>query len=157
MDCSQPGSSVHGISQARILEWIDISFSRGSSQPRDQSLVSYIGRRILYHWATWEATELIYNIMLVSGVLHSDSIFLNIIIHLKLLQNNGYNPCGIVAISNNISLLLTYFIHSSLYLLIPYPCLACPSFSLPVGIHSFVLCICESVSVLVYAFICFIS
>jgi len=34
MDCSPPGSSVHGISQARILEWVAISFSRGSSQPR---------------------------------------------------------------------------------------------------------------------------
>ena len=37
MDCSPPGSSVHGISQARILEWVAISFSRGSSQPRDQT------------------------------------------------------------------------------------------------------------------------
>ena len=35
MDCSPPGSSVHGISQARILEWVAISLSRGSSQPRD--------------------------------------------------------------------------------------------------------------------------
>ena len=35
MDCSPPGSSVHGILQARILEWVAISFSRGSSQPRD--------------------------------------------------------------------------------------------------------------------------
>ena len=37
MHCSSPGSSVHGISQARILEWVAISFSRGSSQPRDQT------------------------------------------------------------------------------------------------------------------------
>ena len=36
MDCSLPGSSVHGILQARILEWVAISFSRGSSQPRDE-------------------------------------------------------------------------------------------------------------------------
>ena len=53
MDCSPPGSSVHGILQARILEWVAISFSRGSSQPRDQtqvSCVSCIGRQILYHW-----------------------------------------------------------------------------------------------------------
>ena len=35
IDCSPPGSSIHGIFQARILEWIDISFSRGSSRPRD--------------------------------------------------------------------------------------------------------------------------
>ena len=37
MDCSPPGSSVHGILQARILEWVAISFSRGSSRPRDQT------------------------------------------------------------------------------------------------------------------------
>ena len=37
MDCSPPGSSVHGILQARVLEWVAISFSRGSSQPRDQT------------------------------------------------------------------------------------------------------------------------
>ena len=37
MDCSLPGSSIHGIFQARVLEWIAISFSRGSSQPRDRT------------------------------------------------------------------------------------------------------------------------
>ena len=40
MDCSPPGSSVHGISQARILEWVTISFSRGSPQPRDRTHIS---------------------------------------------------------------------------------------------------------------------
>ena len=40
MDCSPPGSSVHGILQARILEWVAISSSRGSSQPRDQTCFS---------------------------------------------------------------------------------------------------------------------
>ena len=48
VDYSLPGSSVHGILQARILKWVAISFSRGSSWPRDQSSVSYIGRWILY-------------------------------------------------------------------------------------------------------------
>ena len=43
MDCSPPGSSVHGVSQARILEWVAISFSRKSSGPRDQTRVSCIG------------------------------------------------------------------------------------------------------------------
>ena len=51
MDGSPPDSSVHGISQARILEWVAISFSRGSSQPRDQTYISCIGRWILYHQA----------------------------------------------------------------------------------------------------------
>ena len=52
MECSQPGSSVHGIFQARILEWVAISFFRGSSGPTDRTSVSCIDRRILYHWAT---------------------------------------------------------------------------------------------------------
>ena len=48
MDCSPPGSSVHVILQARILEWVAISFSRGSSKPRDRPQVSHIsGRRFL--------------------------------------------------------------------------------------------------------------
>ena len=59
MDCSLPGSSVHGIFQARVLEWVAISFSRGSSQPRDRTWVSCIVRQILYHGATWEI--IIYN------------------------------------------------------------------------------------------------
>ena len=45
MDCSPPGSSVHGILQARILEWVAISVSRGSSQPRDQNQVSCTASR----------------------------------------------------------------------------------------------------------------
>ena len=59
MDCSPPGFSVHGILQARILEWLAISCSRGSSQPRDQSCISALaGRHIFfffYHCATWES------------------------------------------------------------------------------------------------------
>ena len=55
MDCSLPGSSVHGIIPARILEWVAISFSKGSSQHRDWTRVSWgscFGRWILNHWAT---------------------------------------------------------------------------------------------------------
>ena len=49
MDCSPLVSSVHGISQARILEWVAISYSRGSSWPKDQTHIFCIGRWILYH------------------------------------------------------------------------------------------------------------
>ena len=49
MDYSPPGSSVHGISQARILEWVAVSFSRGFSWPWEQACVSCIGRWILCH------------------------------------------------------------------------------------------------------------
>ena len=52
MDCSPPGSSVHGIFQAGILEWVAISFSRGSSWPRDGTYVSWIGR-FFNHWAEY--------------------------------------------------------------------------------------------------------
>ena len=58
MDCSPPDFSVHGILQAGKLECVAISYSRGSSQPRDQtydSCVSWTGRRILYHCTTCEA------------------------------------------------------------------------------------------------------
>ena len=55
MDYSPPGFSAHEISQARILQWVAISFSRGSSQTRDRTHVSCIGRQILYHRATMEA------------------------------------------------------------------------------------------------------
>ena len=55
MDCRPPGSSIHGISQARILAWVGISFSRGFSGPGDQTHVSCTGRQILYYRAIWEA------------------------------------------------------------------------------------------------------
>ena len=59
MDCTPPvqwePGSVHGISQAKILEWVAISFSKGSSWPRNWTHVSCIGRQILYHWASREA------------------------------------------------------------------------------------------------------
>ena len=57
MDCSLPDSSVHGILQARILEWVAMSSSRGYSWPRDRTLISCISRipvRLFIHWPTWE-------------------------------------------------------------------------------------------------------
>ena len=61
MECRPPGSSVHGISQAKILKWVAISFWRGSSQLRDWTPVSGIGRWVLYHWAAWEAPTRLNN------------------------------------------------------------------------------------------------
>ena len=60
MDYSLPGSAVHGIIQARILEWVAISSSRGSSRPRDWthvSCISCISGRFFIHWAIWEDQE----------------------------------------------------------------------------------------------------
>ena len=55
LDSSLPGSTVHGIFQARILEWAAISFSRGSSQTRDQTCISCIADRCFTIWAIREA------------------------------------------------------------------------------------------------------
>ena len=52
MDCSPPGSSVHGILQVRILEWVAISFSRESSQPRDWTQFSHTADRLFTNWVT---------------------------------------------------------------------------------------------------------
>ena len=54
MDCSLPGSSIHGILQARVLEWVAISFSRGSSRPRDWTWVAHIPGRRFNRWTTRE-------------------------------------------------------------------------------------------------------
>ena len=54
IDSSPPGSPIPGIPQARTLERVAISFSRGSSQPKDQTYVSCNGGQILYHWLTRE-------------------------------------------------------------------------------------------------------
>ena len=60
MDCSLPGSSVHGIFQARVLEWVAISFSRGSSWPRDWIWVSRIAGRCFTIWTARELVEEYY-------------------------------------------------------------------------------------------------
>ena len=71
---SPPGSSVHGILQARILEWVAISSSKGTSQPRDQTLVSCVscsGRRILCHWVTrGSPITLLQNVERLERALH---------------------------------------------------------------------------------------
>ena len=58
MDCSPPGSSAHGIFQARILEWVATSFSRVSSRPRDWTQVSCITGRLFTIWSTRNPTIL---------------------------------------------------------------------------------------------------
>ena len=54
VDCSPTGSYVPGILQARILKWVAISSSKGSSLPRNQTYISCIGRQIFHHCTTWE-------------------------------------------------------------------------------------------------------
>ena len=59
MVCSSPGSSIHGIFQGRILEWIATSFSRGSSRPRNWTRISHIVGRLFIVWSTREAFMLV--------------------------------------------------------------------------------------------------
>ena len=75
MDCRSPTSSVHGISQARILEQVAISSSRGSSWPRDRtclSCISCIGRQILYHCAI-SLTHLVLHYIFLEGSMSDSS------------------------------------------------------------------------------------
>ena len=71
MDCSLPGSSVHGILQGRILEWVALPSCRGSSRPRDQTCVSYIsciGRGFFTTSTTCKAQEVAESILNGSSV-----------------------------------------------------------------------------------------
>ena len=66
-----PGSSVHGILQSRILQWVAISFSRGSSLPRDQAWVSYIAGRFFTIWAIREVQLQGAQVQFLAGELRS--------------------------------------------------------------------------------------
>ena len=80
MNCSPPGSSVHGISQVKIPEWVTVSYSRGSSQPRARTCVSFIsciGKQILYQCAPWEPLILIYAEVQFNSVAQSCLTFCN--------------------------------------------------------------------------------
>ena len=73
MDCSPPGSSVHGIFQARTLQWVAIPFSRGSSHPRDQTRASWVTGtfftiRVTRESLVWLLTSYCYNLWLVELV-----------------------------------------------------------------------------------------
>ena len=76
-DCSLPGSSVHGISQTRITEWVAISFSRIASQPRNQTCNSCLAGRFFTNWATREALMMfyIYPVNVLFGHLFAEASF----------------------------------------------------------------------------------
>ena len=67
-NCSLPGFSVHGILQAKILEWIAIPFSRGTSQPRDRTLVSWLIGRFFTIWATEKRSPILSGLLLQGGL-----------------------------------------------------------------------------------------
>ena len=79
MDCSPPGSSVHGISQTRILEWSAISFFRGAAQTMDQAHVSCLAGRFFTVWSTREAQgkgRVISNKIKYSVMINTSSLIL---------------------------------------------------------------------------------
>ena len=98
IDCSPPGSSVHGILQTRILEWVAILFSRGSSQPRDQTHVSCFAGRFFALWATRETPNkiksIVYKLLAKEGLAGDgqscyDSSWTNLIIYEKMIANSN--------------------------------------------------------------------
>ena len=83
INCGPPGSSVHGILQARILEWVAMPFSRGSSQPRDRTHFSCIAGGFFTIWATREALEAQnYKVLIYSNFRKCISLFPPKCIHL---------------------------------------------------------------------------
>ena len=83
MDWSPPCSSVHGLLQGRIVEWIAMHFSRGSSQLRDWTQVSCIAGRFFTVWATWEALQVCIIITITL------SLFFNLILHINKFISRG--------------------------------------------------------------------
>ena len=105
VDCSPSGSSVRGILQARILEWVAISFSRGSSWPRDQNQVSHIAGRHFTLWATREAHKVSFkfiqwitkysrNLKMLSNIVFEAHLHHRFIDVLKTLSHISYQYVG---------------------------------------------------------------
>ena len=155
MSGSPPASFVHGILQARIMEWIVIPFSRRSFQPRDQTCISCIGRQILYYWATMEAhigVQPINNIVIVLGEQQSNSA-----IHIHNIQSPPELPSRMPHNTEQSSLYYTvrsllanHFEYSSVYISIPN------SLTIPSPQQPTVSSFSKSVSVF-YKFLCIIS
>ena len=116
MDCSLPGFSIHGIFQARVLEWVAISFSRGSSWPRDRTQISCIAGRRFTLWATREAHQesppgkcyLKVYIKVNQLYIHIHPLFFRFLSHVALLLDSRF-------------LLVIYFKFSSVYMSIGLP------------------------------------
>ena len=129
MDGNLPGSSVHGISQARILEWVTILFSRGSSWPRDQTWESCIAGRIFTLWTTREA---LFNMESVSSV--------QSLSHVQLFAAPWTATCeASLSITNSQSLLKLMSIESvmpSNHLILCYPLLLLPSIFASIRVFS---------------------
>ena len=99
MDCSLPGSSVHGTFQVRILEWVAMPSSRGSSQPSDWTHVSGIAGGFFIHWATWEG--------LTMSLTPNKCPTLQILPQSWLLNNPAYSKYLLIPSYSNVSITLS--------------------------------------------------
>ena len=107
MGCSPPGSSVHGILPARILEWVAVSFSRGSSRPRDRTQVSRIVGRCFNLWATRGSD---FSLVIVDSFVNMFIFTENFILYLTGFYANIKHNQGPVVLS------FVFFNNYSLYL-----------------------------------------
>ena len=92
INCSPPGFSVHGILQARILEWIAMASSRGSSQPRDWAWVSSIVGRLFYHLSHRAHVGTTEYLLMVSGEFVISSFLSCCNKNLKWWMDQHYSP-----------------------------------------------------------------
>ena len=120
VDCSPPGSSVHGILQARLLEWVAISFSRGSSWPRDWTQVSRIAGRRFNLWASgeWRYTNSYTAVLLLlfSCSVVSESLWPHGLQHARL-------PCPLTISRSLLKLTSGELVIASNYLMLCWPLL----------------------------------
>ena len=120
MDCSLPGSSVHGILQAGILEWVAMPSARGSSQPRDAhfscvSQVSCIDKLVLYHWCHLQSPNSLQGTMKEKptlSALNSRNLFFHSSRRLEV-QNQGVLRVGFSywLVDNHLLTLLSLLSH----------------------------------------------
>ena len=89
MDCRLPGSSVHGIFQARVLEWVAISFSRGSSWPRDRTQVSHIVGKHFTVWAK-SITCFFFSKKKKKNHHHCEALLISVCLHQLLIGLSGF-------------------------------------------------------------------
>ena len=89
MHCSLPGFSVHGILQARIPEWVAISFSRGSSWPRDRSWVSCITGRYFTVWAlkSYSIPETLLSTLTILLLIHTTLLMVSVLLIIYSWEN----------------------------------------------------------------------
>ena len=121
MDCSPPGSSVHEILEARILEWVAIPFSRGSSWPRDQTRGSCIAGRFFTTWATILLYLTAFNILVNVGVVLTYPILISIGTVLSVPGNAGTVQIDMCTGSS----LLVFVLHPELFLRVIVNCVPC--------------------------------